>query len=281
MRFVSLFAGVGGFDLGFEHAGMTCVGQVEIDKKARAVLEKHWPDVPKHDDVTTARGWADDIGLVGNVDLVCGGFPCQDVSVAGKRAGLAGQRTGLFWDALAFSTHVQAETLVLENVPGLLSSNQGRDFATVLAALADAGYSHIEWRLLDSQFFGVPQRRRRIFVVAQRRAAGASGRAVLVEREGLRWHPPQGQPQRQDTASTAGAGFAGRSVVAALTRNGLGGGGPDDNLAQAGHLISQPAQRAFRKLAFDVFSEDGTASTLMQRDYKDGSDLVVTPRCGS
>ncbi len=121
--YVSLFAGVGGFDLGLEAGGHVCVGQVEIDKKCLAVLEKHWPDVPKHNDVVTAKEWANEQNLVGKVDIVCGGFPCQDVSVAGKRAGLAGARTGLFFDALSFATHVQAKTIILENVPGLLSSN--------------------------------------------------------------------------------------------------------------------------------------------------------------
>jgi DNA (cytosine-5)-methyltransferase 1 len=166
MRFVSLFAGVGGFDLGLERSGHTCVGQVEIDKHAQSVLARHWPDVPKHDDVTTAIDWADEIGLTGNVDLVAGGFPCQDLSVAGKRAGLDGKRSGLFYDALAFAKAVKAKTILLENVPGLLSSNQGRDFGVLLTELADAGYSNIEWRVLNSQFFGVAQRRRRVFIVA-------------------------------------------------------------------------------------------------------------------
>lgn len=166
MKFVSLFAGVGGFDLGLERSGHTCVGQVEIDKHARSVLELQFPSVPKHNDVTTAIDWADEIGLTGNIDLVCGGFPCQDLSVAGKRAGLSGARSGLFYDALRFATHTKAETILLENVPGLLTSNQGRDFGAVITSLADSGYSNIEWRVLDSQFFGVPQRRRRVFVVA-------------------------------------------------------------------------------------------------------------------
>ena len=166
MKFVSLFAGVGGFDLGLTKSGHECVGQVEIDKHARTVLDLQFPDVPKHNDVTTAIEWADEIGLTGNIDLVCGGFPCQDLSVAGKRAGLSGARSGLFYDALRFATHTKAKTILLENVPGLLSSNQGRDFGAVLTALAESGYSNIEWRVLDSQFFGVPQRRRRIFIVA-------------------------------------------------------------------------------------------------------------------
>ena len=182
--FVSLFAGVGGFDLGFEKAGHTCVGQVEIDKNAQKILKKHWPNVPLHDDVKTAIEWAKEIDLIGKVDIVCGGFPCQDVSVAGKRAGIAGARSGLFWDAIRFAQEVKAHTIVLENVPGLLSSNEGRDFGVVISAMADAGYSHIEWRVLDSQFFGVPQRRRRVFIVGSSR--DLSGAPILIERQSVR-----------------------------------------------------------------------------------------------
>jgi DNA (cytosine-5)-methyltransferase 1 len=209
MRFVSLFAGVGGFDIGFERAGWKCVGQVEIDKKARAILERHWPDVPKHDDVVTAKDWANQIGLVGNVDVVCGGFPCQDVSVAGKRAGLAGQRTGLFWDALTFSAHVKTEWFILENVPGLLSSNSGRDFGVILTALADTGYRHIEWRVLDSQFFGVPQRRRRVFLIAG--TSSPSGRAIFSERESSGGDLAPSISKGQDVAGTFRGGIAGGS----------------------------------------------------------------------
>ena len=194
--YVSLFAGVGGFDLGLEAGGHVCVGQVEIDKKCLAVLEKHWPDVPKHSDVVTAKEWADEQNLVGKIDIVCGGFPCQDVSVAGKRAGLAGARTGLFFDALSFATHVQAKTIILENVPGLLSSNNGRDFGVVLTSLADAGYSDIEWRVLDSQFFGVPQRRRRVFVIAS--TGSGSFSEVLTERQSSRGDHPAGGASRED-----------------------------------------------------------------------------------
>jgi len=234
VRFVSLFAGVGGFDLGLEMAGHECVGQVEIDKHCQQVLAKHWPDVPRHDDVRTANEWADRVGLVGRTDLVCGGFPCQDVSVAGRRAGLAGERTGLFWDALAFATHIQARWILLENVPGLLTSNQGRDFGTVLTALADAGYVYNEWRVLDSQFFGVPQRRRRVFLIAG--VAAPDRRPLLVEPEGSVWDPSPLRASGQDVTGTV-EGSA-RKIVNALTASGLGGGGPDDNLAQAGHLIA-------------------------------------------
>lgn len=211
MRFVSLFAGVGGFDLGLESTGHTCVGQVEIDKNARKILERHWPNVPKHDDVTTAIDWGKEIGLVGSTDLVVGGFPCQDLSVAGKRAGLAGERSGLFHDALAFAKSVEAKTILLENVPGLLSSNQGRDFGTVLTELADAGFSNIEWRVLNSQFFGVAQRRRRVFIVAS--VGTEPFKQILAERESSAGDSQASEPQGQDfagaVADSTGAGRRG------------------------------------------------------------------------
>jgi DNA (cytosine-5)-methyltransferase 1 len=213
MRFVSLFAGVGGFDLGLERAGHECIAQVEMDPRCREILDRHWPEVPKHDDVRSSIDFADRIGLVGRTDLVCGGFPCQDVSVAGKRAGLAGERTGLFWDALAFTTHVQARWLLLENVPGLLTSNQGRDFGTILLALADAGLRRIEWRVLDSQFFGVPQRRRRVFLVAS--SGAPSGRPILAEPEGRVWDPGAFSAQGED-ASGAPSGSIGFSHTQGL-----------------------------------------------------------------
>lgn len=211
MKFVSLFAGVGGFDLGLERSGHTCVGQVEIDKHARSVLEQQFPNVPKHNDVTTAIDWADEIGLTGNIDLVCGGFPCQDLSVAGKRAGLAGARSGLFYDALRFATHTKAKTILLENVPGLLSSNQGRDFGAVLAALAESGYSNIEWRVLDSQFFGVPQRRRRVFIVAS--TGTEPFRQILNQCESGTRNSETGKQDGQGTSNPVAVGSRGNPLL--------------------------------------------------------------------
>ena len=205
MRHLSLFTGVGGFDLGFEAAGMTTVGQVERDAKCGVVLESHWPGVARHDDVVSAKEW---VKSVGAVDVVSGGFPCQDVSVAGRRAGLAGARTGLFWDALAVAEAAKARWIVLENVPGLLSSNQGRDFGTVLTALADAGYGHVEWRVLDSQFFGVPQRRRRVFIVGC--AGTPRGGSVLVESEGGGGDSSPVVASGEEIAGTLGGGSGSR-----------------------------------------------------------------------
>jgi DNA (cytosine-5)-methyltransferase 1 len=202
------------------------------------VLELQFPNVPKHDDVATAIDWADEIGLTGNIDLVCGGFPCQDLSVAGKRAGLAGARSGLFYDALRLATHTKAKTIILDNVPGLLSSNQGRDFGAVLVALADSGYSNIEWRLLDSQFFGVPQRRRRIFIVAS--VGTEPFRQILSKSESSTRNFEKSQQTRQDTSGTASrsvgvygeSSFAGykEGRVSTLTVSGGALGGGSDSL---------------------------------------------------
>lgn len=181
MKFISVFAGIGGFDLGLERAGHECVGQIEIDKHATSVLKKHWKDVPKHDDIRTAKKWAEEKDLKGKVDIVCGGFPCQDLSIAGDRAGIAGARSGLFYDAIQFAKAIEAKYVILENVPGLLSSNKGRDFGTVLNTLDEAGYTHIEWRVLDSQYFGVAQRRKRVFIIAS--TIDRSRRPIFIEQK--------------------------------------------------------------------------------------------------
>jgi DNA (cytosine-5)-methyltransferase 1 len=156
----SLFAGIGGFDLGFEQAGFETRWQVEIEPHLRAVLALHFPRAVRFADVR-------EVGArnLEAVDVICGGFPCQDVSSMGARAGLAGARTGLFWEVCRIIEEVRPQWVVLENVVGLLSSNGGQDFGTVIKAIADRGYVGL-WRVLDAQYFGVPQRRRRVFLVA-------------------------------------------------------------------------------------------------------------------
>jgi len=162
VKTISLFSGVGGMDLGLHRAGFEHVAFCEADPYRRQVLERHWPGVPVSDDVRTFK-------FDGLVDCVAGGFPCQDLSVAGKRQGLAGERSGLFYDfARIADKHVRpGGVLIAENVAGLLSSNDGRDMAIVLRTLSDLGFS-IGYRLVDSQFFRVPQRRRRVFIVGIR-----------------------------------------------------------------------------------------------------------------
>ena len=170
MKVLSLFSGVGGFDMGLEAAGMTTVFQCEIDKHARSVLDYHWPDVPKWDDVSTLTG-AHILEMTGGVDLVAWGSPCQDLSLAGKRAGLTGERSGLFHQGIRIIKELrelsngQSPTWsIWENVVGALSSNGGADFGEVLYEMDEAGACFSEWSVLDAQYFGVPQRRRRVFV---------------------------------------------------------------------------------------------------------------------
>lgn len=188
----SLFSGIGGFDLGFEQAGMKVVWQCEIDEKASRVLARHWPDVPNLKDVRLVnRDTAE------AVDVICGGFPCQDVSVAGRRAGLAGKRSGLWFEFHRVIGDIKPRWVVIENVPGLLSSNGGRDFAVILRGLVECGYG-VCWRVLDAQYFGLAQRRKRVFIVGS--LGDGSAAQVLLESESGGGDTQQGGKAGQDVA---------------------------------------------------------------------------------
>jgi DNA (cytosine-5)-methyltransferase 1 len=199
---VSLFAGVGGFDLAMERNGVKVVASVEIDKHCQDVLAQRFPNSKLFDDVTTVKG-SDLIGAGFNpsTGIIAGGFPCQDLSVAGKRAGLAGERSGLFWEIARLVEETQSEYFLIENVPGLLSSNKGKDFGVVIGTMADIGYS-LGWRVLDAQYFGVPQRRRRVFIVG-RRSTSDGVAEILFKSQGLRGNPASSQQEGQN--ATAGA----------------------------------------------------------------------------
>lgn len=154
----SLFSGIGGMDLGLERAGMRVEWQVEIDDYARRVLTKHWPHVPKYGDITTID-WA----TVPRVDLLCGGFPCQDLSYAGKRAGLReGTRSGLWFHYLRAIRVLRPQYILVENVPGLLTNHA---LGRVLGDLAESGYD-AEWDCLPASAVGAPHRRDRVWIVA-------------------------------------------------------------------------------------------------------------------
>jgi DNA (cytosine-5)-methyltransferase 1 len=200
MSLGSLFAGIGGFDLAFERAGMTCAWQVEIDGKCNQVLGHHWPDVPRYGDVH-------DVGArnLGAVDVVCGGFPCQDLSVAGKREGLAGERSGLWFEFARIIGELKPRWVVVENVPGLLSSGQKRDMGILLGQLAEFGYMGA-YRVLDAQFFGLAQRRRRVFIVGYL----GDGRAaeVLFESKSGAWNPAPSREAGERVADPITKSFA-------------------------------------------------------------------------
>ncbi|MCD0159687.1 DNA cytosine methyltransferase [Deinococcus sp. 6YEL10] len=165
---LSTFTGVGGFDLAFSLSGFDVAGMIEIDPQAGAVLNERFPNTPLHADITTF-----DPMQFGPVTVVAGGFPCQDLSVAGKRAGLEGGRSGLFYEITRIIGGMRAATggaypryAVFENVTGLLSSKKGDDFRAVIEELSERGAQDISWRILDTRHTGIPQRRRRVVIVA-------------------------------------------------------------------------------------------------------------------
>tara|TARA_B110000503_G_C7173171_1_gene425405 strand:+ start:2668 stop:4590 length:1923 start_codon:yes stop_codon:yes gene_type:complete len=205
LTFGSLFAGVGGFDMGFE-AYMDCKFQVEWDKHCQNVLNKHWPDVPKWGDISTVSG-----AELPPVDVIIFGSPCQDLSVAGKRAGLEGSRSGLFHEAIRIIKEMRDVTngtfprwTVWENVAGALSSNNGGDFATVINEMGKAGAYLSEYALLDAQFFGIPQRRRRVFLISCWDSATAAKcpDPLLPVSESLPGYFEKSKPKRKSASRT-------------------------------------------------------------------------------
>lgn len=179
MKFLSLFDGCHMFGLGARRAGFGCAGTSEIDTHAANVTRYHYPNTPQLGDVR-------DVGAT-DADLIIGGFPCQDLSVAGDRRGLAGERSGLFWEIVRIARESSPRWLLLENVPGLLSSNGGRDMGAVLGALGELGYGWA-YRVFDAQHFGVPQRRRRVFIVGCFGDVRRAGQ-VLFEPQSVRGNP--------------------------------------------------------------------------------------------
>ena len=156
LTFGSLFAGIGGFDLGFERAGFECRWQVEIDSYATKILEKHWPKVHRERDIRGCNA-----SNLERVDCIIGGFPCQDISYAGRGAGLDGERSGLFFEAIRLVRELQPRAIVLENVAALLTRGLDR----VLGTLAEIGYD-AEWHCIPAAAVGAPHIRDRVFVIA-------------------------------------------------------------------------------------------------------------------
>ena len=245
MRVVSLFAGIGGFDLGLERAGFTTVAVVEKDANCRRLLAERFPHAKQFDDVQTVGAH----NLL-PCDVITGGFPCQDLSIAGKRAGLAGERSGLFYHLTRITHELQPAFLLWENVSGLLSSNGGRDFRAVLAELDRIGY-HGAWRRFDAQYFGVAQRRRRIFGVFARADIGAARCAeVLSLAEGLRRHPAPSQK-------------AGEGIARPISSCPAGGSGWRADADTADNLLVAPTLGANGKAAGSATQQDAESGALI------------------
>jgi DNA (cytosine-5)-methyltransferase 1 len=203
MKAGSLFAGIGGFDLGFERAGFDIAWCVEKDEHAQKVLRARFPKAQIYGDITAV----DPLSLC-PVDVIYGGFPCQDLSVAGRRAGLKGERSGLFFDAMRIVRSVHPRLLVLENVPGMLTSNNGLDFAAVIREVGEGwDCEEVAWRVLDSRYFGVAQRRKRCFLVAS--ATEGCAEQVLALSESMLRDPPTSIAPRQAIAAASQEGTRG------------------------------------------------------------------------
>ena len=162
-KFNSFFAGIGGFDLGFERAGISPAFHCEIDQFCNSVLKRHWPNLCSSNDINQVN--ADDLP---EAEIWCGGFPCQDVSVArggNGRDGLKGKNSGLFYPFFELVEKKLPKIVILENVTGLLNSHRGQDFKTILSSFCEIGYG-VAWRVINARYFGVPQSRPRIFICA-------------------------------------------------------------------------------------------------------------------
>ena len=316
MTHASFFSGVGGTDLGLERAGWRTVSFSEIEPYACAVLAERWPDVPNLGDIVQLdRGESEPRyraavavaagGEWHRATLWSGGFPCQDLSVAGKRAGLAGERSGLAFAFLDLVERHRPPAVLLENVPGLLSSYRGRDMAALCGRLAELGYGWA-FRVLDARHFGVPQRRRRVFIVGLRsgpddadgRVAAERAAAVLAVGARCPRHPATGIEAGPDAAVGLGGGAHGssghgsaadgatstRTLGAAMGHHGYTLGAQD---ADGGYLQVTEALPAsigkglgHNKDGFIVATADGlTRSVVGANRYDDDTNtfLVSTP----
>ena len=198
MIYGSVCSGIEAASVAWHPLGWKASFVSEIDKFPRAVLAHHYPEVPLHGDFTTIQD-----GDYRPIDLLVGGTPCQSFSIAGLRGGLDDDRGNLALEFLKLAQRLRPRWVVWENVPGVLSSNGGRDFGSILAGLGEVGYG-FAYRVLDAQYFGLAQRRKRVFVVGHlgdwRRAA-----AVLFEREGLSGNSAPSREAREDVAPTLDA----------------------------------------------------------------------------
>jgi len=235
MRYASLFSGIDAASVAFKPLGWKCEFFSEIERFPNRVLSHHYPDVPNYGDITKYDSWPQH-----EIDLIIGGSPCQSFSNAGKRQGLNDPRGQLMFAYLGAVKKYHPRWVVWENVPGVLSSGGGRDFASFLQGLEKLGYS-CAWRVLDAQSVrtdrfphALPQRRRRIFLVGYLGDWRCAAK-VLFERESLSGHPA---PRRETKQTSAG-------------------------------------QTAYRLVSHGEYTETTIASTIKERDYKSATDLIV------
>jgi DNA (cytosine-5)-methyltransferase 1 len=280
MRYLSVCSGIEAATSAWHHLGWEPVAFSEIEPFPSAVLKHHYPNVPNWGDMTQYKTWPD-----ATIDLLVGGTPCQSFSIAGLRKGLEDPRGNLMLTFLGIAQRYRPKYIVWENVPGVLSSNGGGDFGTFLAALGELGYGWA-YRVLDAQWFGVAQRRRRVFVVGclgdQRRAA-----EVLFESESVRRNPAPSRAKGQGAAADAQGSVGSSSAHAFKVRGGCEGGGKgylgsdDTAFTVATHQDQQIAQPVAFQLNGDrdnpSVSVSDTAFCLPANAMSDRSQAVAQP----
>lgn len=255
MRFLDLFAGIGGFRLALEQAGHKCIGFCEIDKFARQTYKANFNtegEVEWHD-ITTVTD--EDVRHLGSVDIITGGFPCQAFSIAGKRGGFEDTRGTLFFEIARIARILKPRYLLLENVKGLLTHSGGTTFATILNTLGELGY-WVEWQILNSKDFGVPQNRERVFIVGHfggeparkvfpiTRTSGQALRQLIGGRQGYIVYDPSGTSATLTSQTGGLGGTTGLYAVPVLTPDRL-------NKRQDGRRFKEPGEPMFTLTAQD------------------------------
>ena len=272
LRYGSVCSGIEAATAAWEPLGFHAQWFSEIEPFPSAVLAHRYPDVPNHGDMTKFKEWPNQNDPTQQIDILVGGTPCQSFSVAGLRKGLDDPRGSLMLTYLAIAERYRPRWVVWENVPGVLSSNNGRDFGTFLGALGELGYGY-GYRVLDARHFGVPQRRRRVFVVGYlgdwRRAA-----AVLFEQDGLRGDTATSGEAGEDAAANAARGADKGShwddpvnphPSLTQTNKGTGGIGASNQelfSQRGGGLVASDGRAVFGNV------ENGQSATLSSREHK-------------
>lgn len=250
MRVLDTFSGIGAFSEAALSIDAEIIAHVEIDKNCQKLLATRYPQVKQLGDICNVKKEH----IKGTVDLLCGGSPCQNLSIAGNRQGLAGTESRLWFEYLRLAQELNPTWIVWENVPNALSSNDGRDFRTILMGLDECGY-HVAWRVLDAQYFGVPQRRRRIFLVGHL----GDGRAaqVLFERE-----------SHSGNSKTTPDAWKSGKVVGTLAGSGAGTARPAGQTNEGDFIV-------FGKSRSNDYRESAISLTLTEQSKKDSAMFVA------
>lgn len=252
IRYLSLFSGVGGFEIGIGEKG-TCVGYSEIDKYATQIYQSHFPTHKNYGDITKINE-----NELPDFDLLCGGFPCQSFSIAGKRKGFADTRGTLFFDIARILQRKRPCVLLLENVKGLLSHDNGNTFKTIISTLTELGYD-VQWQVLNSKDFGVPQNRERVYIVGHLR----------------------GTPRPEVFPITGSNGNHIQEITSAVPQAqrvyGSGGISPTIDIGQGGNRQPKIIQKARGKNKGGIHD---TAPTLTGKSYQDNNHVAKTVRAG-